>query len=217
MLVTGKESKILGNYPSNESLSIEPLSEIYLRKKILDELSNLDPKDKQIIINAFEKYKEGIDKKQILNSLAKAVLSAAKGTEWKTGGSTLQMGFYNTQETFYTLIFHEAAHVVLQSLGRTDKEYDSTTEQEEDFCWRFSRLACNLLNFPYSLLRESISRSFCELKLLVVKKLLLNPEEQLKALSQLIVLEQQCFNFSDVGKDRFYWVENSIPLKLRDE
>lgn len=217
MLVADKESKTLGNYPSHESLFIDPLSETYLRKKILDKLANLDPKDKQIIINAFEKYKKGINEKQILNSLAKAVSSASKGTEWKTGGLTLQMGFYNTQETFYTLIFHEAAHVVLQSLGRTDKEYDLTTEQEEDFCWHFSRLACSLLDFPYSLLRESISRSFCELKLLIVKKLLFNPEEQLKALSQLIVLEQQCFNFSDVGKDRFYWVENSVPLKLRDE
>jgi hypothetical protein len=178
---------------------------ILLRFKTLDEIS------KNLIFDKFLQFNSDIDINLIDQRIVGAIKSAVKGYIWSfrkiEGNYKISIGFFNTKEVFYTIIFHEIGHSVLRSSGIINKDYNDSPYLEENFCWELSSIFCKIFNINYCKEREEISISFLKLMDQYGKQ-----DEFCKEFQKLVILERKLFCFSDYGEDTFHWDDKGIPV-----
>lgn len=190
------------------------LPEGELRAFLLARLHGLNNKKQMKIIRMFQMYRPAIDPEMVMPYFEHAIHSAVRSYQWegtRSPENVVGIGFYQTPAEYFATFLHESGHNILQLLGRSNEEYTSDEESEEDFCWRFSRYVCTLLDLPFSRDREHIDRSFCLLTTKLAQKLTL--QDVAVYYDNLIEQEVARFGFSRYGNDTFRWNNDGVPEK----
>jgi hypothetical protein len=75
----------------------------------------------------------------------------------------VKIGHYASKDVFYTLLFHEVSHALL---NRTDLNAAAL----EYACWDFSRKICRQLALPYSVAKEYLNKFWLEIFNRIIEK-----------------------------------------------
>jgi|GEM_PF-3375243 len=192
------------------------LSETFLRQKLLFWLEKMDVTAAQPLHQLLEDFSKRRFKKPPNILLAQAVRLAKRSKRWGVNGlqSQVNIGFYQNEADYYTILFHEAAHTVLRVIDLSFSAYEENSDLEEVFCWELSQLVAQLLDFPYApetaAIQLAISRWHLQLRTLSTSEID-TADQQLK---QLVLREQEILGFSIYADDDFYWDEQEMPVKV---
>lgn len=129
-----------------------------LRQQIIARLRKLTRRESLKFLYLFDEYCPGINKDFVQENLIKIITQAEVGDRWVANENVI-IGLYLDSATFYTLIFHEAAHKILDCIAGTKKR-TIDFEWEEKFCYKVSKAVCNALNLPYNKKIEQVALEF---------------------------------------------------------
>lgn len=190
------------------------VAEHLLRNKVIELLPGSDETERTSVAELFNQmmgksFEADIIFYHIEQAIVEAQLSMGWGNEDK-----VKLGHYNSERIYYTLLFHEVGHNVLRRLGRLRQTYNNHHWPEENFCWEFSRQMCRLLDLPYSLTRELLSRLSGKLTDKLRERRNVMTEE---LFWQICVIEGLLFGFSYSRKTEFVWDKEGKPQVLVKE
>lgn len=162
---------------------------------------------KQIALNLLEKNKESVfyvllflrKYKSDFNSLTafklltSSILSSKNSDHWSSD-SPVNIGYFDNEATFFTLLFHEVCHLIIREMI---PNFNLNIYDEEKLCNLFSKKLCFLLKLPFSYRIVSISSRF----LIICQKLKVLPTPanlaQYEKLAKLPEAEILSFNLLD--------------------
>ncbi len=174
-----------------------------LRALALERVAAMDEEEKDRLayrVNSFFAINGSHDLQDLLTE---SILGAERSDHWGSG-KRIKVGYYSSAADYFSILFHECAHKLLSSMGRTNDEYLSDFRQEEKFCWQLSRYLCRQLDLPYSYSREAVSR----LTVLMLAKLSANNRGLSNfTLSLIRMIETTGFGYSRLSKNQINWDE----------
>lgn len=188
-----------------------PPAEPGLRRVLLERIEGIQSKDLDSICGLFRSVGAENDPGKIKTALSRAVTSAKLGKYWLgTERENVAIGYYASEGEYFATFMHEAAHNMLEQLDYTGGYKAGEGESEENFCWRFSKVVCRLLELPYNEKIEELNRKFAPLYL--------HPqdytrEELSHMMDDLVRSEREIRGISEDGGDRFHFSPEGVPIK----
>jgi hypothetical protein len=145
----------------------------------------------------------------VITTLQKIIQAAIRNDGWACFGKTVHIAFYAHDADFFTLIYHEAGHALLREGGMPNSAVGETEVWEEEWCWAFSRLLCEVTNVPFCVERQYVSQ------LQWVGRELLHEDATSMAFEQALVEEESIFGVNFFDSQFLDWSDTGVPLILK--
>lgn len=142
-------------------------------------------------------------------TLQKIITTAIRNDGWACDDAIVHMAFYAHDSDFFTLFFHEAGHGLLREGGIPSSAVGETEVWEEEWCWAFSRLLCEVTNLPFCVERQYVSQ------LQWVARELLHEDADSTAFEQALSEEESIFGVNFFDSQFLDWSDTGVPLLLK--
>lgn len=204
-------SEIIGyNSDLIKELPKIPPAESMLRTHTISALEMLNG-NRQQVINLLDPYNVQLSKTDgLIDTLVEGITNAQRNIQHWGAEEKIKIGYYQNPEEYFTVLFHEAGHYGLSRHSRIANQSIMPLEEEEKFCWHFSKAVCSITNLPYSKGMEEYQKSIFQLlQGLANNRGSLELQEEY---DRLLLEGERRYGYSELAKDtQIEWSPDGIP------